>query len=327
MTTRREFIMLLGGAVAAWPLAARAQSAVPVVGFLSSQYLEGYREPLRGFRQGLKESGYVEGENVAIEYRWAENQTARLPALAAELIHRGIAVMTAMDSPTVLAAKAATMTIPIVFNTGEDPVRLGLVTSLARPGGNLTGINFFAAELAAKRLGLLRELLPGAARIGVIVNPDHATITDSTLRDLEPAAHEAKLQIRVLNASSAADIAAAFATVALERLDALLLGSGPHFSNRRVQLALLAARYAVPTMYTGRQYVEAGGLISYGTSLRDAWRQVGVYAGSIIKGAKPADLPVIQSSKFELSINTEAARILGLTVPPTLLARADEVIE
>jgi len=323
---RRQFLSVLGGA-AAWSLAARAQSAMPVVGFLSSQYLEGYREPLRGFRQGLKESGYVEGENVAIEYRWAENQTARLPALAAELIHRGIAVMTAMDSPTVLAAKASTMTIPIVFNTGEDPVRLGLVTSLARPGGNLTGVNFFAAELAAKRLGLLRELLPEAARIGVIVNPDHATITESTLRDLEPAAREAMFQIRVLNATSGTEIAAAFATVARERLDGLLLGSGPHFSNRRVQLALLAARYAVPTMYTGRQYVEAGGLISYGTSLSDAWRQVGAYAGHILKGSKPADLPVIQSSKFELSINMEAARILGLTIPSKLLARADEVIE
>jgi putative ABC transport system substrate-binding protein len=324
---RREFITLLGGAAVAWPLAARAQQAMPVIGFLSSQYSEGYREPLRGFRQGLKESGYVEGENVAIEYRWAENQTASLPSLAAELIHRGIVVMAAMDSPTVLAAKAATMTIPIVFNTGEDPVRLGLVTSLARPSGNLTGVNFFAAELAAKRLGLLRELLPGASRIGVIVNPDHATITESTLRDVEPAAREAMLQIQVLNASSGAEIAAAFATVALKRLDALLLGSGPHFSNRRVQLALLAARFAVPTMYTGRQYVEAGGLISYGTSLSDAWRQVGAYAGLILKGAKPSDLPVIQSSKFELSINMEAARILGVTIPSTLLARADEVIE
>ena len=325
---RREFIAGLWGAAAAWPLGAFGQQRpVPMIGFLSSQYPAGYLEPLRGFRQGLKESGYVEGENVTIEYRWAENQTDRLPELAAELIRRGIVVMTAMDSPTVLAAKAVTTTIPIVFNTGEDPARLGLVTSLARPGGNLTGVNFFAAELAAKRLGLLRELLPGAARIGVIVNPDHATITESTLRDLEPAAREAGLQVRVLNASSGAEIAAAFATVGRERLDALLLGSGPHFSNRRVQLALLAARYAVPTMYTGRQYVEAGGLISYGTSLSDAWRQVGVYAGHILKGAKPADLPVIQSSKFELSINTEAARILGLTIPSTLLARADEVIE
>jgi putative ABC transport system substrate-binding protein len=326
MIRRRQFMTLVGGA-AAWPVVARAQQPMPVIGFLSSQYVDGYREPLRGFRQGLKESGYVEGENVAIEYRWAENQTASLPSLVAELIHRQIVVMAAMDSPTVLAAKAATMTIPIVFNTGEDPVRLGLVTSLARPGGNLTGVNFFAAELAAKRLGLLRELLPQASRIGVIVNPDHATITESTLRDLEPAARKAMLQIEVLKASSGAEIAAAFATAELKRLDALLLGSGPHFSNRRVQLALLAARFAVPTMYTGRQYVEAGGLISYGTSLSDAWRQVGAYAGNILKGAKPADLPVIQSSKFELSINMEAARILGLTIPPTLLARADEVIE
>jgi putative ABC transport system substrate-binding protein len=325
---RREFISLLGGAAVAWPLAAQAQqAAMPVIGFLSSQYLEGYREPLRGFRQGLKESGYIEGENVAIEYRWAENQTDQLLALAAELIHRRVAVMTAMDSPTALAAKAATTTIPIVFSTGEDPVRLGVVTSLARPGGNLTGVNFFAAELTAKRLGLLRELVPGATRIAVIVNPDHASITESTLRDLEPAAHAPGLQIQVLSASSGAEFAAAFATSARERFDGLLLGSGPFFGNRRVQLALLAARYAVPTMYTGRQYVEAGGLISYGTSLTDAWRQVGTYAGQILKGAKPADLPVVQSSKFELIINAEAARILGLTVPASLLAVADEVIE
>src|SRR3954462_3647312 len=200
MMQRREFI--IGSAAAMCPVMAPAQQTMPVIGFLSSQYVEGYAEPLRGFRQGLQESGYVEGQNVAIEYRWAENQTPRLPFLAAELIHRQITVMAAMDSPTVLAAKASTTTIPIVFNTGEDPVRLGLVTSLARPGGNLTGINFFAAELAAKRLGLLRELLPGAARIGVIVNPDHATITESTLRDVQPAAREASLQIRVLNASS-----------------------------------------------------------------------------------------------------------------------------
>jgi ABC-type uncharacterized transport system substrate-binding protein len=308
-------------------MAARAQPAMPVVGFLNSQYLEGYGEPLRAFRQGLKESGHVEGEDVTIEYRWAGNQIDRLPALAAGLVRRRVAVIAAMDSPTVLVAKAATTTIPIVFNTGEDPVRLGLVASLARPGGNLTGVNFFAAELAAKRLGLLRELVPGAARIAVIVNPDNPSITESTLRDLEPAARAARIQIQVLNAKSGAEIAAAFATIARDRLDALLLGSGPLFSSRRVQLALLAAHYGVPTMHTGRQYVEAGGLISYGTSLTDAWRQVGAYAGRILKGAKPADLPVVQSSKFELAINAEAARILGLTVPPTLLATADEVIE
>jgi putative tryptophan/tyrosine transport system substrate-binding protein len=325
---RREFITLIGGAAAAWPMAARAQqAAMPVIGFLNSQYLEGYGEPLRGFRQGLKESGHVEGEGVTIEYRWAENQTDRLPALAAGLVHRRVAVIAAMDSPTVLVAKAATTTIPIVFNTGEDPVRLGLVASLAHPGGNLTGVNFFAAELAVKRLGLLRELVPGAARIAVIVNPDHPSITESTLRDLEPAVRAAGIQIQVLNAKSGAEIAAAFATIARERLDALLLGSGPLFSSRRVQLALLAAHYGVPTMHTGRQYVEAGGLISYGTSLTDAWRQVGAYAGRILKGEKPADLPVVQSSKFELAINAEAARILGLTVPPSLLATADEVIE
>ena len=319
---------LIGGAAAAWPLTAWAQQlAMPVIGFLSSQYLEGFREPLRGFRQGLTESDYVEAGNVAIEYRWAENQTDQLPTLAAELVHRRVTVIAAMDSPSVLAAKAATTAIPIVFNIGEDPIRLGLVASLARPGGNLTGVNFFAAELAAKRLGLLRELVPGAARIAVIVNPKHASITESTLRDVEPAARAAGLQIRVLNASNGAEIAAAFATIARERLDALLLGSGPLFSNRRVQLALLAARYAVPTMYTGRRYVEAGGLISYGTSLTDAWRQVGAYAGRILKGAKPADLPVVRSSKFELALNAETARILGLTLPASLLAVADKVIE
>jgi putative ABC transport system substrate-binding protein len=328
MIPRREFITLLGGAAAAWPMAARAQQpAMPVIGFLSSQYLEGYGEPLRGFRQGLKEAGFVEGHNVAIEYRWAENQTDRLPELAVDLVRRRVAVIAAIDTPSASAAKAATTTIAVVFNTGSDPVRDGLVTSLARPAGNLTGVNFFAADLAAKRLGLLRELVPGAARIAVLVNPAHASITEPTLRDLEPAAREAGLQIHVLNASSRAEIAAAFATIGRERLDALLLGSGPFFSSRRVQLVLLAARYAVPTMYTGRQYVEAGGLISYGASLTDAWRQVGAYAGRILQGAKPADLPVVQSTKFELAINAEAARILGLNVPPSLLATADEVIE
>jgi putative tryptophan/tyrosine transport system substrate-binding protein len=243
------------------------------------------------------------------------------------LIQRRVTVMAALDSATVLAAKAATTGIPIVFNTGEDPVRLGLVASLARPGGNLTGVNFFAAELAAKRLGVLRELVPRATRIAVLVNPDFPSITESTLRDLGPVARAAGVQIEVLNASSRADVAAAFATIARERLDALLLGSGPFFSHRRVQLALLAAHHAVPTMHTGRQYVEAGGLISYGTSLTDAWRQVGYYAGRVLKGAKPADMPVVQASKFELVINHQTARMLGLDVPPTLLARADEVIE
>jgi putative ABC transport system substrate-binding protein len=300
---------------------------MPVIGFLSSQYLEGYGEPLRGFRQGLKEAGFVEGQNVAIEYRWAENQPERLAELAVDLVRRQVAVIAAIDTPSASAAKAATATIAVVFNTGSDPVRDGLVASLARPAGNLTGVNFFAADLAAKRLGLLRELVPGAARIAVLVNPAHASITGSTLRDLESAAREAGLQIHVLNATSRTEIASAFATIGHERLDALLLGSGPFFSNRRVQLVLLAARYAVPTMYTGRQYVEAGGLISYGASLTEAWRPVGAYAGRILHGTKPADLPVVQSSKFELAINAEAARILGLEVPPSLLATADEVIE
>ena len=329
---RRELISVLGGAAAIsamlLPRESRAQqSAMPVIGLVTSQFPEGYREPLRGFRQGLKEAGYVEGENVTIEYRWAENQTDRLGALVAELVQRRVAVIAAMDSPTALAAKAAATTISIVFNTGEDPVRLGLVASLARPGGNLTGVNFFAAELGAKRLGLLRQLVPGAARVAVLVNPAHASITEATLRDVSTAASAMGLQIRVLNASTSRELDAAFATLARDRLDALLLGSGPFFSSRRVQLALLSARHGVTTIFTGRQYVEAGGLMSYGASLTDAWRQVGAYAGRILKGAKPADLPVVQASKFELVINADTAQMLGITVPPSLLATADEVIE
>ena len=313
---RREFITLLGGAAAAWPLAARAQQpAMPVIGFLNSQSPDALTERLRGFRQGLKEAGFVEGENVTIEYRWAENQTDRLPALAADLVRRRVAVIAAMDTPSALAAKAATTTIAIVFGTGSDPVRDGLVSSFTRPGGNLTGVNFFAADLAAKRLGLLRELVPGVARIAVLVNPAHASITEATLRDVEAAARAMGLQVQVLNTSTGREIAGAFATLARDRPDALLVGSGPFFNARRVQLALLAGRHGIPAMFSGRQYVEAGGLISYGASLPDAWRQVGVYAGRMLKGAKPVDLPVLQASKFEMVINAETARMLGLDMP------------
>ena len=324
---RREFVTLLGGATAAWPFAARAQQAMPVIGFLNSQSLDAFSESLRGFRQGLKDTGYVEGENVAIEYRWAENQTDRLPALADDLVRRGVAVIAAMDTPSALAAKAATTTTTIVFGTGSDPVRDGLVASFARPDGNLTGVNFFAADLAAKRLGLLRELVPGAGRIAVLVNPAHSSITEATLTDVEVAARVMGVQVQVVNTSTGREIGAAFATLVRDRPDALLVGSGPFFNARRVQLALLGARWGIPAIYTGRQYVEAGGLIGYGASLPDAWRQIGVYTGRILKGAKPLDLPVLQASKFEMVINAETARILGLTVPPTMLATADEVIE
>jgi putative tryptophan/tyrosine transport system substrate-binding protein len=325
---RREFVALLGGAAGAWPLAARAQqSAVPVVGFLHAQSPDAYTEPLRGFRQGLRETGYGEGETVAIEYRWAESRMDRLPALAAELVHRKVDVIAATGGhPSAIAAKAATTTIPIVFIAGDDPVRLGLVTSLARPGGNLTGVNFFAEELAAKRLELVRELVPRATRVALLVNPTNPD-SGSTVRNIEAAARTLGLQIQVYNASSSREINEAFETFVQERPDALVAGTGPPFTGRRAQLVQLAAFHRIPAIYAGRQNAEIGGLMSYGASLIDAYRQLGVYVGRILKGAKPADLPVLQSTKFELVINLQTARMLGLTVPPTLLAAADEVIE
>ena len=322
---RREFITLVGTA-AMLPLAAHAQQpALPVIGFLHSQSPDTLASRLRAFRQGLKESGYVEGENVAIEYRWAENQMDRLPILAADLVRRRVAVIAAIG-PAVFAAKAATTTIPIAFGVPDDPVRLGLVTSLARPGGNLTGINFFVGELTAKRLELLRTLVPGAVRVAVLVNPDEP-ITAAVLTDIEAAARAMGLHIQVFNAGTGREINAAFATFKGERPDALFVGPDPFFTSRRTQLTHLASRHALPTTYSVRDFVEAGGLISYGTNVVDAWRQVGGYAGRILKGTKPTDLPVVQASKFELAINTETARMLDLTVPPSLLSVADEVIE
>jgi putative tryptophan/tyrosine transport system substrate-binding protein len=326
---RREFITLLGGAAVAWPLAARAQQpGMPVIGFLAGTSPDTFADRVRAFRQGLKDTGYVEGENVAIEYRWAENQIDRLPALATDLVRRQVAVIAATGGITsAFAAKAATTVIPIVFGAGEDPVRLGLVASLARPGGNLTGINFVSTELAGKRLELLRELVPGAARIAVLVNPANSTSTETTLRDVETAARSMGLHLQVLNASTSREIDAAFALFARERPDAIFVGQEVFFVSRRVQLANMAARLAIPMTSGSRDIVEVGGLMSYGSNIADAHRQIGVYAGRILKGVKPADLPVVQSSKFELVINHQTARMLGITVPDKLLVAADEVIE
>ena len=326
---RRAFITLLGGATFAWPCAASArQATMPVIGVLHSQSADAFREPLRGFRQGLKDAGYVEGENVAIEYRFADNQMDRLPELAAELVRRRVAVIATGGGPVpAFAAKGATATIPIVFTIGDDPVRLGLVASLARPGGNVTGVSFLVTELSAKRLELLRELVPAVTRVAVLVNPAEATNTEAILKDVETAAHVMGLEIKQLNASTSGEINAAFATLARERPDAIFVATDAFFTARRVQLALLAMLHRIPVIYPIRPFTEAGGLMSYGTSLTDTYRQAGVYAGRILKGAKPVDLPVARSTKFELVINAETARMLGLTVPPSLLATTDEVIE
>jgi putative tryptophan/tyrosine transport system substrate-binding protein len=325
---RREFIMLLGSAVT-WPLSASAQRpAMPVIGIIHAGLPQ--NEPgsrMTAFRQGLNESGYVEGQNVTIEYRWAEGQQDRYSELVADLIRRKVSVIaTGANTPASLVA-AATSTIPIVFGVGQDPVKLGLVASLARPGGNATGVNFFIAELAAKRLGLLREMVPGMARAAVLVNPANAMSTESTVKDVQSAAQTLGLQIQIFKASTSREIDATFTNLVRERIDALFVGPDPFFNSRRVHLAVLATRCGIPATYAGRDYAEAGGLMSYGSDLADTYRQIGTYAGRILKGAKPADLPVVQTSKLELVINAQTARTLGLEVPPALLARADEVIE
>jgi putative ABC transport system substrate-binding protein len=326
---RREFIAVLGSAAIAWPLTAQAQqSGMPVIGFLDSRSPDALMDRLRGFRQGLKDIGYVEGENVVIIYRWAENQLNRLPALAGDLVRRKVAVIVTTGGSAVgLAAKGATTTIPIVFLSAEDPVKLGLVSSLGRPEGNLTGINFFNAELAAKQLELLRELVPAATRIAVLVNPANVTSTESALRDVERAARAKGLQIQILNASTISEIDTAFGTLVRDRADALFVSGDPLLNSRRLQLCLLSVRHAVPAIYSGREFADVGGLITYGSDITDAYRQVGVYAGRILTGVKSTDLPVMQSTKFELVINLVTARLLGLSVPPSLLATADEVIE
>jgi putative ABC transport system substrate-binding protein len=320
--------MLLGSAAAAWPFVVRAEHpAMPVIGFLDSRLPEAITDRLRGFREGLKDTGYVEGENVAIVYRLAENQDDRLPELAADLARRHVAVIATAGTPSTFAAKAATKTIPIIFLVGDDPVRLSLVTSLARPGGNMTGINIFNSEVTAKRLELLRELVPQLVRIAVLVNPADATLTETQLKGVNAAAGAMGLQIQVFNANTSAEIDAAFETMGRERPDAILVGTTAFLNGRRVQLAHLATFHRLPAIYALREYAEAGGLISYGSNVVDGFRQVGLYTGRILKGAKPADLPVVQANKFELVINAQSARMLGLTVPDKLLTVADAIIE
>jgi putative ABC transport system substrate-binding protein len=324
---RRKFLATLGGAVA-WPLAARAQQpAMPIVGFVEGRSAEATVRQAAAFRKALNESGYVEGQNVMVEYHWLDGQYNRLPALMADLVRRRVAVIAALSNAPALAAKAATTTIPIVFGVGQDPVRMGLVASLARPGGNATGINFFNQEAVAKRLGLLHDLVPKAVRIAVLVNPANPSAIEDTLREIPEAARALGLQIAVLKASTSREIETAFSTLVLDRADALFVAPDAFFVSRPVQFATLAAHHRVPAAYTQRAFVEVGGLMSYGTDIPDMFRQVGVYTGQILKGARPADLPVQQSTKFEFVINLQTARALGIEVPNSIQLLADEVIE
>ena len=327
---RRRLLAALGGAAAAWPLAvgAQQQPATPVVGFINAGVGHTSAGRTAAFRKGLSEAGYAEGQNVIVEYHWLEGRYERAPAVVADLLRRRVAVIaTPASTEASLVAKAATATIPIVFGVGEDPVKLGLVASLARPGGNATGINFFAFEIDAKRLGLMHELLPKATRFAVLVNPANATPTQSTSKALEEAARALGLDAAFFNASTPGEIDAAFAAFGRERADALFIAGDAFFASRSVQIATLAVRDRIPASYVSREMVEAGLLMSYGANLVDTFRQVGIYTGSILKGTKPADLPVLQSTKFELVINLQTAKSLGLEVSPMLLARADEVIE
>jgi putative ABC transport system substrate-binding protein len=324
---RRDFITLLAGAAAAWPLEAPGQQqAIPVIGFLHTTSLAGATHNVTAFRQGLMETGFIEGQNVAVEFRSAEDQPDRLPALVADLVRRRVAVIVATGVVAASAAQAATKTIPIVFRINIDPVQLGFVTSLAHPGGNLTGVNFLAVELISKRMQYLRELVPGAIRVAVLIDPALSR-GNGQLGDVEAAAHALGLQTRVLNASTSIEIDGAFASLAHDKPDALFVGVSAFFSNRRVQLANLASHHSIPMTSATRETVEAGGLMSYGPNVLEGYRQAGIQTGRILKGIKAADLPVVQATKFELVINHQTARMLGITVPPTLLAVADEVIE
>jgi putative ABC transport system substrate-binding protein len=324
---RRDFIAIVGGA-AAWPLAARAQqSSMPVIGFLNSTSPQPFANYVSGFRVGLKQTGYIDGQNVTIDFRWAEGHYDRLSEMAADLVRHKVAVLVATGGAVAaLAAKAATTTTPIVFTIGGDPVRFGIVTSLSRPGGNMTGVNLFASQMETKRLGLLRALVPKAELIAILLNPNNPVATDQ-VREVQEAASALSQQIHILSANSESEINAAFATVVQLRAAAMLVSSDPFFNSQRDKIIALAARYSIPAIYEWREFALAGGLMSYGTNISDGYRQAGVYAGRILKGEKPADLPVVQSARFELVINLKTAKALGIEVPPNLSAEADEIIE
>ena len=324
---RRDFITLLGGAAVSWPLTARAQQPTPVVGFINAGSADGSAARAAAFRKGLNEAGYVEGQNVTVEYHWLEGKYDRLPELLADLVRRQVAVIATLGTLPTQTAKAATLTIPIVFFMGEDPVELGLVGSFAKPGGNLTGISVVTSEVVAKRLRLLHDLLPNAVRIAVLVDPGNAAITKTTVQEVQKAAPTMGLQTQIINATTVGEINEVFATFERERPDALFVAPDPFLNSRRVQLATLTARDRIPATYALRDNVEASGLMSYGPDFTDLFRQVGVYSGSILKGARPAELPVLQANKFDLVINLTTAKALGLTIPPGVMSIADEVIE